>query len=112
MGNMSELMAQARHRISVADYHKMAEAGIFGEDSRVELIDGEIVDMAPIGSRHAFVVSCLARLFTLAARDDYLVSVQNPIRLLISNERQPPESSAGAAASRLRRRAGAARSRS
>ena len=89
MGNMSELMAQTRHRISVADYHKMDEAGIFGEDSRVELIDGEIVDMAPIGSKHAFVVSRLARLFTLAARDDYLVSVHNPIRLDNCSEPQP-----------------------
>lgn len=89
MGNMSELMARARHRISVADYYKMAEAGIFGEDSRVELIDGQIVDMAPIGSKHAFVVSCLARLFTLAARDDYLVSVHNPIRLDNCSEPQP-----------------------
>jgi Uma2 family endonuclease len=81
MGNMSELMAQVRHRITVTDFYKMVEAGILGENSQVELIDGEMVDMAPIGSKHAFVVSRLAQLFTLAARDRYLVSVQNPLRL-------------------------------
>ncbi len=37
------------HRFSVADYHRMAEAGIFADHARVELIEGEIVDMAPIG---------------------------------------------------------------
>jgi len=74
-------MAQVRHRITVTDFYKMVEAGILGENSQVELIDGEMVDMAPIGSKHAFVVSRLAQLFTLAARDRYLVSVQNPLRL-------------------------------
>lgn len=89
MGSMSELMAQVRHRVSAADFHKMAEVGILGEDRRVELIDGEIVDMAPIGSKHAFVVSRLAQFFTLAARDQYLVSVQNPLRLDNQSEPQP-----------------------
>jgi hypothetical protein len=43
-----------RHRLlTVEDYHKMAEAGILGEDDRVELIDGELIEMAPIGSNHA-----------------------------------------------------------
>lgn len=89
MGNMSELMEQVRHRVTVADFYKMAEAGILGEDSRVELIDGEVVDMAPIGSKHAFVVSRLAQFFTLAARNQYLVSVQNPLRLDNRSEPQP-----------------------
>jgi hypothetical protein len=42
-----------RHRLTVADFHRMAEVGIFQEDDRVELIDGEIIDRAPIGSGHA-----------------------------------------------------------
>ncbi len=89
MGDMHELMAQARHRLSVADFHRMAEAGILRDTDRVELIDGEIVDMAPIGSRHAFVVSRLAQFFTLAGGVRYLVSIQNPVRLGETSEPQP-----------------------
>jgi hypothetical protein len=42
-----------RHRFTVEEYHKMGEAGIFGEDDRVELTDGEVVKMTPIGRQHA-----------------------------------------------------------
>ncbi|MFB6272847.1 MAG: Uma2 family endonuclease, partial [Salinibacter sp.] len=48
-----------RHRFTVEEYHQMGRAGIFHEDDRVELIDGEIVEMSPIGSRHA---ACVKRL--------------------------------------------------
>jgi Uma2 family endonuclease len=89
MGSMSELMDRARHRISVDEYHKMADAGVLSHEERVELIEGEIVDMAPIGSQHAYVVNQLARLFTLAAGEDGLVSTQNPIRLNDRCEPQP-----------------------
>lgn len=51
-----------RHRLTVNDYHRMGEAGILHEDSRVELIEGEIIDMAPIGSLHAGTVRHLSRL--------------------------------------------------
>ena len=52
-----------RHRLTVADYHRIGKAGILSEDDRVELIEGEMVDMAPIGSEHAAVVKRLVRLF-------------------------------------------------
>ena len=50
-----------RHRFTWDDYHAMAAAGALKEDDRVELIEGEIVDMTPIGSRHAAVVDRLTR---------------------------------------------------
>ena len=49
----------ARRRFTVAEYHRMGEAGILREDDHVELIDGEIVEITPIGSRH---VACVDRL--------------------------------------------------
>ncbi|BBA34187.1 hypothetical conserved protein [Methylocaldum marinum] len=52
-----------RHRVTVDEYHRMGNAGIFSEDDRLELIEGEIIDMAPIETRHAESVSRLARLF-------------------------------------------------
>ncbi len=45
-----------RHRLSVADYHRMAQTGVLDADAKVELIDGEVMDMAPTGTRHYWVV--------------------------------------------------------
>lgn len=45
MGYMSDLMDRARHRLSVDDYHKMADAGVFGHEDRVELIEAGSVDL-------------------------------------------------------------------
>lgn len=77
------------HRFTVEDYHRMAEAGILGEDSRVELIRGRIVDMAPIGSAHMVAVNRLTRLLVTAVGDRGVVSVQNPVRLDDGSEPQP-----------------------
>jgi len=77
------------HRWSVAEYHQMAQSGLLDETDRVELIEGELIDMAPIGSRHAFRVDRLARALQLAAGKTYLVRVQNPILLGEHNEPQP-----------------------
>lgn len=49
----------SRHRLSIADYYRMGEAGILREDDRVELIEGDIIDMTPIGSRHSATVAWL-----------------------------------------------------
>ncbi len=70
-----------RHRITVSDYLRMAEAGILRDDDRVELIEGEIVDMPPIGAAHAGTLIQLTRLFMQRAGTRALVSVQNPLRL-------------------------------
>ena len=67
----------------------MAEAGILDEDSRVELIEGEIIDMAPIGEAHAGGVNRLNYFLIRMAGDRAVVSVQNPVRLDQRNEPQP-----------------------
>ena len=85
---MSAVMDRVRHRVTVADFHKMSEAGIFLEDDRIELIEGEMVDMAPIGSRHAGMVNKLNRLFS-AVGGQALVSTQNPLRLDPYSEPEP-----------------------
>lgn len=79
----------ARHRLTVEDFHKMGEAGILTEDVRVELIEGEIVDMAPIGSRHAGLVRKLIQSFTKAAANAAIVDAQNPVVLGQDSEPQP-----------------------
>jgi Uma2 family endonuclease len=78
-----------RHRFSVDDYHRMAESGILKEDDRVELIEGEIVEMTPVGSRHAAVVKRLNRSLASLPRDRYLVGVQDPVRVHPYSEPQP-----------------------
>lgn len=78
-----------RHRLSVEDYHRMAEAGILHEDDRVELIEGEIIDMAPIGSWHAGTVKRLASLFISAVGRHAIVSIQDPVCLDLYSEPQP-----------------------
>lgn len=78
-----------RRRFTVDDYHRMAKAGILHDDDRVELLDGEIVEMAPIGSRHAFAVNNLTAEFGEQAAGRVVISVQNPVRLSLHSEPQP-----------------------
>ncbi len=82
-------MPVARWRFTVEDYERMAEAGILDEDDRVELIDGEVVEMAPIGPPHASCVMRLLRLFASLLGQRALVSPQNPVRLGTYSEPQP-----------------------
>jgi Uma2 family endonuclease len=79
----------ARRRFTVEEYHRMGEAGILREDERVELIEGDIVQMNPIGSLHAACVKVLTRLLGRSLGDDLLLDVQNPVRLDDGMEPQP-----------------------
>ncbi len=78
-----------RRSFTVEEYNRMIQAGILGEDDRVELLEGEIVEMAPIGSRHAACVDRLNRLFSLRAREATIIRVQSPVRLGERSEPQP-----------------------
>ena len=78
-----------RRSFTVDEYHRMVQAGILGEDDRVELLEGEIVEMAPIGSRQAACVDRLTQLFSDRVRGRAIVRVQNPIRLGQRSEPQP-----------------------
>src|SRR5688572_28456489 len=77
-----------RHKLSLDDYHRMGAAGILHEDSRVELIEGELIDMAPIGSQHASVVTTLTELLISQVRGIAIVMSQNPVSLPPYNEPQ------------------------
>lgn len=82
-------MPLAHRRFTVDEYHRMAEAGILGEDDRVELLDGEIVQVSPIGARHAAAVTRLQRLLERLASDRAIVRVQQPVRLDSYSEPEP-----------------------
>ena len=78
-----------RHWLTVDDYYRMAEVGILDPEARVELIDGEIIDMAPPGSLHAGTVSYLTEVLMRAVEGRATVLAQNPVRLSQYSEPQP-----------------------
>jgi len=79
----------ARRPLTVAEYHRMEEAGILTEDDRVELIEGQLIAMSPIGSDHSGTVNSLTRALVRAVGDRGVVAVQNPVHLDDLNEPQP-----------------------
>src|SRR5271165_2899125 len=82
--------APARRRLDVDAYYKMAEAGILAKRDRVELIDGDIIDMVPIDSGHSGHTNWLITAFARAAASgDVLLTVHTPLRLDAYNEPQP-----------------------
>lgn len=93
MGANEQPVLLRRHRVTVDDYHRMAEVGILAPDARTELIDGEVIDMAPMKSAHAEAVNHLAeRLHEAAAghvRGQCRVHCQTPLRLSDHGEPEP-----------------------
>jgi Uma2 family endonuclease len=78
-----------KRQFSVKEYNQMPEAGILEENERVELIRGEIVEMSPIGTRHAAYVRRLNTLFSERLRGRAIVDIQNPVELDDTSEPQP-----------------------
>ncbi len=78
-----------RRRFTVDEYHRMADVGILTANDRVELLDGEIVQMSPIGPLHGGSVDDVNRVFLRAVGDRAIVRVQNPVRLDEHNEPEP-----------------------
>ncbi|TXF11398.1 Uma2 family endonuclease [Pelomicrobium methylotrophicum] len=78
-----------RHRLTVDEYHRMGEVGLLAPEARVELIEGEIIDRARIGSRHAGTIARLIHLLTAVVGDRAIVYSQSPLRLDEHSEPQP-----------------------
>jgi Uma2 family endonuclease len=79
----------AKHWFTVAEYNRMGEAGIFSEEDRVELVEGEVIERSPIGKRHAACVKRLSALLHRRFGQTAIVSVQDPIQLNDFSEPQP-----------------------
>jgi Uma2 family endonuclease len=77
------------HPITVAEYYRMGEAGIIKPDERVELLDGELIPMPPIGPEHSYDVGRFMRLLVKRFDGRAFVGVQGPVRLDDTSEPQP-----------------------
>lgn len=86
---MSAVLEMPRHRFSRAQYERMVEAGVFGPGDRLELLDGEIIDMAPQKSRHATAVTLMADALRSAFGSGVTVRVQLPFALDDDSEPEP-----------------------
>ena len=88
-GLLTQASWVTRRPLTVADYHRMGEAGILTRDDRVELIEGELIAMAPIGSQHSGTINAFNRHLIRALGDSGIVAVQNPVQLDDHSEPQP-----------------------
>ena len=78
-----------RHKLGVDEYYRMAEAGIFAKQDRIELIDGDIIDMAPIGQGHEAIVDALNEALVMACAGRAITRPQSSIRLARRSAPQP-----------------------
>jgi|SRR5688572_10360128 len=79
----------SKKRFTADEYQQMGQVGILSEDDRVELIEGEIIAMTPIGPRHCASVDRLNRAFVTGAGDSAIVRVQGSVGLNFYSEPQP-----------------------
>jgi Uma2 family endonuclease len=78
-----------KRRFTADEYQRMGQAGIFSDDDRVELMDGEVVTLTPIGPRHNASVNRAARAMFAAVGDTAIVQVQGSVRLDAFHEPEP-----------------------
>jgi Uma2 family endonuclease len=86
---MGAIETPTRLKLSIDQYYRMAEAGVLAPQARVELIDGAIYEMAPIGSLHATLVGRLHRKLLLRLHDRVIVECQRSVRLPDCSEPVP-----------------------
>jgi Uma2 family endonuclease len=86
---MSLTFIPEKTRISVALYQKMVATGVLTKMDRIELIDGEMIDMAPMGTKHVAITTRLNKLFVLGSGDTAIVSPGGPVKLGDFSEPQP-----------------------
>src|SRR5918911_3088782 len=79
----------AKHWITVDEYERMGQAGVFRPDARLELLEGEIYEMSPLGSPHAACVDLLVALLNEWAQRRFIVRGKNPVRFDDFTEPQP-----------------------
>lgn len=78
-----------RRRLNTVEFHRLVEAGILSTTDRVELVQGELIEMAPIGPRHAHIVDLLVEHLSTTLPAAYRVRTQTPIRFDDKTELQP-----------------------
>ena len=78
-----------KRKISREAYHVMIDAGIFGPEDKIELLNGEIIDMSPVGNPHIGTINWLSQLFIQKLAGKAIVSIQNPINLSEFSEPEP-----------------------
>ena len=83
------MIVAPRYRFTAEKYHQLAAVGVLCENERVELLDGVIIDMQPIGPSHAACVRRLTHCFEQANRDRWVTGVQNPVCIGGYDEPQP-----------------------
>jgi Uma2 family endonuclease len=76
------LMYATHHRFTVDEFERIAELGLFGEDARVELLDGEVVEMTPVGSRHIGCVAWVEDFLKEQLGGSVTLFSQSPVRLV------------------------------
>lgn len=81
--------AVRKHLTDIHEWQRLGEANIFAPDSRLELIEGEILEMAPIGFYHSGHVNRLNKLFSRLINEQAIISVQNPLQLSDLSEPEP-----------------------